>query len=208
MAVAGGAQAGVAEVPGGVVGLLERAQHERAERLAPVTGASHVLLDPPRDLAEELGGLRRGHVLRATAGVGTSSVASWSARRSTRCGLGPLVHAIQARHRALGEQRGDSLVGGDHQVLDQPVGLGLHAGADRDDVAALVELELGLLGVDDERAAALASPLQRARPRARGTQRCPPTARRRARCRRRCDRPARSPGARRSGSASDRRRRA
>jgi hypothetical protein len=40
------------------------------------------------------------------------------------------VDAIQAGHAALLELAGDGLVGGDHQVLDQPVGLGLNAAAD------------------------------------------------------------------------------
>ncbi len=119
----------MAEVLRRVVGLLERAQHQRAERVATPAAAAHVLLHARRDRADQLRRLRRGHAARRAAG---------SAPRAMRAGrqafdalrLGALVHAIQARHAALGEQRCDRLVGGDHQVLDQAVGLGLRARAD------------------------------------------------------------------------------
>ncbi len=160
VAVGGRVQAGVAEVLGRVVGLLERAQHERAERLAPVAGAAHVLLDAPRDLPEQLGCLRGGHVLGQRR-RGHLERGELVGEALDALGLGALVDAVEARHAALLEQRRDGLVGGDHQVLDQAVGLGLRAREDRDDVAVLVERELGLLGVDDERAAALALALER-----------------------------------------------
>ncbi len=59
-------------------------------------------------------------------------------------------------------------------MLDQAVGLGLRAREDAEHVAVLVERELGLLGVDHERAAALARVLQRRGGCARGAQRRPP----------------------------------
>ena len=71
-------------------------------------------------------------------------------------GLGTLVNAEQARHAALLEQSRDGLVGSDHQMLDQPVGLGLRAPAHLRDVALIIEGELRLLGGDDERSALLA----------------------------------------------------
>ena len=111
-----------------------------------------------------LGQRRRGHLQRGEL-VGEALDA---------LGLGALVHAVQARHAALLEQAGDGFVGGDHQVLDQAVGLGLRAREDREHVAVLVERELGLLGVDDERAAALALALQRGGGLARGAQRRAP----------------------------------
>jgi len=46
-------------------------------------------------------------------------------------------------------------------MLDQAVGLGLRAGQHGDDVAVLVELELGLLRFDRQRATALALALER-----------------------------------------------
>ena len=80
-----------------------------------------------------------------SGGVGTSSEASCVDQPLDALGLRALVHAIQARHasRSASSSR-DRLVGGDHQVLDQAVGLGLRARADLDDVAALVEVELRL----------------------------------------------------------------
>ncbi len=207
VAVGRRAQPGVPDVARRVVGLLERAQQERAER-APATALAplHVPLDAQRDLAEQLGGLRARHALGQRRRRHVE-------RRELRdepfdaFGLGALVHAVQARRAALLEQPRDGFVGGDHQMLDQAVRLGLRARVDRGDVAALVEDELGLLGVDDERAGALARGLQRAqRPRAR-PRAARPTAPARARDRRRCDRRARSRGARRSGSAIGRTRR-
>ena len=44
-----------------------------------------------------------------------------------RLGLGALVDAVERRDLALVEQRRDALVGGDHQVLDEAVRLGLLA---------------------------------------------------------------------------------
>ena len=81
------------------------------------------------------------------------------------------MHAIQTGNALARKQPGDGLVGGDHQVLDQAVGLGLHARANLGDVSALVEDELGLLGVDRQRAAPLARVLQSASSPARRRQR-------------------------------------
>ena len=119
-----------------------------------------------------------------SGGVGTSSEASCATRRSTRSGSGR--SCTRYRHGTLlaRKQRRDRLVGGDHQVLDQPVGLGLRARADLGDVAVLVEDELRLLGVDGQRPAPLARALQRRGRRARGRQR------RRPRLARRPPRPA------------------
>ena len=58
------------------------------------------------------------------------------------------MHPVEGRDPAPLEQGGDLLVGEDHQALDQPVGLGLLDPASGDDVACLVELELGLAGGD------------------------------------------------------------
>ena len=75
------------------------------------------------------------------------------------------------------EQRRDRLVGGDHQVLDQAVRLGLLDSAARAvDVAVAVEVELRLGRLDGERAAASRARLQRGGRRARGRQRLAPTA--------------------------------
>ncbi len=90
-------------------------------------------------------------MLFGSGGVGTSSVASCATSRSHPFGLGALVHAKQARDALAREQPGDRLVGGDHQVLDQAVGLRLRAAQDLGDVALLVEHELGLLRVDRQR---------------------------------------------------------
>ncbi len=165
---------GVAEVARRVVGLLERAQQQRAERAPPAALAPlQVLLDALRDLAEQLGRLRARHPLRQRR---RRHVERGELRDEPfdALGLGSLVNAVQARRAALLEQPRDGFVGRDHQVLDQPVRLGLRAGVDRGDVAALVEDELGLLGVDDERSGALARRLQACGGRARGGERLGP----------------------------------
>ena len=138
----------------------------------PAAGAAHVLVDAPGDLAHELGRLRRGHPLGQRR-RGHLQRGQLIDEPLDALGLGALVHAVQARHPALREQAGDGLVGRDHQVLDQAVGLGLHATEDVRDVAVLVERELGLLGVEHQRPAALALPRQRRRRLARGAQRRP-----------------------------------
>jgi hypothetical protein len=68
-----------------------------------------------------------GDMRSGSGGVGTSSDASCATRSLDRARLGPLVDAVERRHLARLEQRRDRLVGGDHQVLDQPVRLGLLA---------------------------------------------------------------------------------
>ena len=208
VAVGARVQAGVAEVPGRVVGLLERAQHERAERDPPTPGATHVLgrrawrsrprarrPGSTRDML--LGQRRRGHLERGQL----------VDQALDALGLGALVHAVQAGGAALlGEQARDGLVGGDHQVLDQPVGLGLRARARSRSTSPCSSKENS--GSSESRTSA---PLRsRSRSQRGGGRRArrragSPTARRPARRRRRCDRRARSPGARRSGSASGRR---
>ena len=94
---------------------------------------------------------RRGHLERGKL-LGQTG----DARR-----IGALVHAVEAWDATLLEQLRDGLVGGDHQVLDQAVGLGLGACHGRADVAVLVEEELRLGGVDDQGPAALPRPRQR-----------------------------------------------
>jgi hypothetical protein len=73
------------------------------------------------------------------------------------------VDAVQARHAALLEQACDRLVRGDHQILDEPVRLGLDARKYLADVSLLIEGDLRLVRVDDERAAALTLLPQRRR---------------------------------------------
>ena len=64
---------------------------------------------------------------RAAAAWAPPSEASCSTSRSTRSGSGRSWTRYRHGHRALREQARDRLVGGDHQVLDQAVGLGLRA---------------------------------------------------------------------------------
>ena len=84
------------------------------------------------------------------------------------------MHAIQAGHALPGQQRGHSLVGRDHEMLDQAVRLGLCARPDLADVPVGVEQELRLERVDHECPAPLAAALQRRGRLARRYQRCPP----------------------------------
>jgi hypothetical protein len=74
------------------------------------------------------------------------------------------VDAVERRDRALVEHRRHRLVGGDHQVLDEPVRLGLDRRHRLDQVAAAVEGELRLDRLDGQRAAALAPRLERRSP--------------------------------------------
>ena len=146
-----------------------------------------------------------------SGGVGTSSEASWSTRRSTRSGSGRSCTRYRHGTPRCGEQLGDGLVGGDHQVLDQAVGLGLHARrGSRTTLPRSSKLELGL-----RRSRRTSAPLRSRRrcsaprPRARDARAARPTApRARSRAGEDAVDAARSPGARRSGSASGRRRRA
>ena len=156
VAVGGGVQAGVAEVLRRVVGLLERAQHERAERLIrPWPLRRDVLIDQPRDLAEQLGGLRggqrlgqrrRGHLQRGEL-VDEALDAG---------GLGALVHAVQAGHAALASSRATASLAAIMRCsirrwdsVCAPARIAMN-------VAVRRRSELGLLGVEHERAAALA----------------------------------------------------
>ncbi len=84
------------------------------------------------------------------------------------------MHAEQRRQPAGLEQRRDRLVGGDHQVLDQPVRLGLLARGLLGHVALARERELRLDRLDRERAARLPRILQRGGGAARGGQRLRP----------------------------------
>ncbi len=163
VAVGAGVQAGVAEVHRGVVGLLERAQDQGPERDAPAPAVPRdVALDRDGDRAEQVRRLRRGHRVghRRCRHLQRGELAHETLHAA---GIGTLVDAIEARHLALREQPRDRLVGGDHEVLDHPVGLGLHLSVHGQGVAPLVELELGLGRVDRERPRGLAAALQRRR---------------------------------------------
>ena len=78
----------------------------------------------------------------------------------------PGVDPVDRRHPLALEQLRHLLVGEDHQPLDQPVRLGLGDAAGADHVAARVEAELGLEGLDVE--AGRAAPLAQRRGRLAG----------------------------------------
>ena len=146
----------MAEVAIAVVGLLERAEHERCIRRAAVPAPGRLGGDQPARLA---GDARRPGAAPSARAAAASAP---RARRAARPGARPAAgRAARGPGRASGtrralEQRGDLLVGEDHQPLDQPVGLGLRDAAGGDDVAVLVEAELGLAGFDVELAAGAA----------------------------------------------------
>ncbi len=173
VAVARRLQPGVAEVRRRVAGLLERAQDERREGQAAVPGAAHVLVDQHRALRDDVrrlrGRERLGH--RRRRDVQRRELVDQAQHRLR---LRALVDAVERRDRALVEHRRHRLVGGDHQVLDQPMRLGLDRRHRLDEVAAAVEGELRLDRLDGQRAAALAAGLQRRRRRARGRERLGP----------------------------------
>ena len=127
VAIAGARQAGVADVPRRVVGLLQRAQHQHADGSPPARLAG----DDARDLGDGVGGLLRGHLLgqRRRGDVEARQLLREERRRLR---LGPLVHAVERRQAPVGEVPGHLLVREDHQHLDQAVRLRLllvaHAG--------------------------------------------------------------------------------
>jgi hypothetical protein len=117
-----------------------------------LAGTAHVDVDASGDLADELrrlcGKQRVGQRRRGDSERGELFHELTDALR-----VGAFVDAVEAWDRRLREPAGDGFVGSDHQVLDQAVGLSLRARPDLDDVAVLVEGELGLLGVDHQRPA-------------------------------------------------------
>ena len=73
-------------------------------------------------------------------------------RDATR--VGTFVHPVEGRHAAPLADLGNPLVGEDHQLLDQAVGLGLGDRVSPDHVPVGIELELRLGGRDLQRAPA------------------------------------------------------
>jgi hypothetical protein len=144
--------AGVADVAVRVIRLLERAQHERCIRRPAVAAPLGLARDHPTRLRDELGSL------------GGREALGQRRRRQIERGepleqhghplrVGALVHAIQGHRAPTVAELGDPLVGEDHQLLDQAVGLGLGHGARPDHRAVGVELELRLGGRHLKRAA-------------------------------------------------------
>ena len=151
VAVGGAGEPGVAEVAVAVDGGLERAEHKRCIRGVAVPAALGLAADQAARLRRQLGRLRRGDALR----IGQRR------RRQVERGelleqdrdparVRVLVDAVERRRPATLAELGDALVGEDHQLLDQPVGLGLLDRVGADDVAVGVEAELGLGGRDLE----------------------------------------------------------
>ena len=177
VAVARRAQAGVADVARRVVGLLERAQHERAEAPARRGRRSARSVDAPGDRADELARLRRRELL----GQRRCRHAERGELRDEALdalGLGALVDAVEARHAALLEQArrparwrrssGARSAGGTRSARGTRIAR---------DAAVRVEGELRFAALDPRRAArARARRRARRRP-ARGRERRPPTAR-------------------------------
>ena len=201
VAVARRAQAGVADVLGRVVRLLERAQHERRERRAAVAAAAR-----PRGRRGARSRRSRRPPAAASSGsgsggVGTSSEASWSTRRSTRAGLGPLVHAVERRQLARLQQRRRP-PRWRRSSGARSAGATPSARSTRSSVTwpSRDERELGLGGLHARaRRAARAPSCSAAAHAPRGGERLGPRRLRRAPRRRRSGRPAGSPAARRSG---------
>ena len=151
MAVGGTAQAGVAEVAVRVVGLLQGAKHEGGIGLAAVAAALGLAGDQPARLAGELPRLLRGDR------VGQGRRRDVEGRElldqpADALGIGLFVDPVEGRDAATLEQLGDPLVGEDHQVLDQAMGLGLLHGLGTDHLTVL-ETELGLEALYLERGA-------------------------------------------------------
>ena len=122
-----------------------------------------------------------------------------------------LVHAVERRPVARGEQLGDRFVREDHELLDERVSLRLALAAGARDTAAAVELEVHLGRLDPQRAAREAATPQLGAQRSsrrRRTSTCrngsvageDPLALARTRAARRCGSPSGRSAARRSSS--------
>ena len=160
VAVARRPQAVVTEVAGRVAGLLQGAQDERGEADPAVAAAAHLLVDVVRDLRRQVARLLRRERPRERRRGDVERVELRDQPFDPRW-IRPLVDAVQGGELARLQEPRDGLVGGDHQVLDQPVRLGLLARLERAHVTVAVERELRLGRLDGQRAALVAGALQR-----------------------------------------------
>ncbi len=106
-----------------VVGLLERAQDEAVERPGAMPGARDPVGHRGGRLTDRLRRLRRrqrtvGHGRRRHPEGGELLDQPLDGHR-----IRALVYAVERRDPVLLQKAGDLLVGGDHEMLDQAVGL-------------------------------------------------------------------------------------
>ena len=131
------------------------------DRLA--LGAQHQRRDQRRELVAGEALEQPGEVLgpREIAAAREPELAQQLAQRLELDRVGPVVDAVHAGPRGLLQRlrRGD--VGGDHELLDQPVGIEPLLPLDRDRPAVLVEADRDLGQVEIERAAPPPGVLQR-----------------------------------------------
>ncbi len=178
--VAGAGQSEVAFVFLGVAGLLERAQHEVGEdaffRRAG-DAADEFLVELRRD-GDAVGDfvLLRGAGVSAACGAlariatvglhgeladgqvaeaeGVSEASGGLFKVDDALGVGHLVDAIHAGDALLFEPGGDALVGGEHELFDEPVGPAALGADDGLHVAVGVELDDGFGEIEVDGAAA------------------------------------------------------
>ena len=97
-----------------------------------------MLVDKVRRLRHQLGGLAAREVLGHGRGWGAPGEQRQRLDEALDGrGVGALVDAVERRDAAVGQERGDLLVGGDHEVLDEAVQLRLHGGLLPRDVPAV-----------------------------------------------------------------------
>ncbi len=166
-------KAGVTDVLRRVVRLLERPQYERCERIPAAARAPHLVDDLPADLGDQVGRLLRAHLLGDGRCRNVQRLELLHEELDP-LGVRTLVDPVERRDPALRQQRRHLLVGQDHQLLDQGVRLGLRLVGDAQHVAAIVELELRLRGLDGERAPARPALPKRGGDRARSHERVRP----------------------------------
>jgi len=156
VAVAWTGQPRVAEIQWGVVGLLERAQHQRPEGALPAAGALGIARHQVRGLGGGVGSLLRAHALgdRRRGHIERGQLLD---HELDRLGVGALVHAVERGEAGVGQIAGHALVGQDHELLDHPVGLGLRLVAHAGHAPLGVELEDRLGRVDLQRPARVAT---------------------------------------------------
>ena len=135
-----------------VAGLLQRAKDERRKCLDAAAGAPHVVHDPFTDVRRHLR-RRRGRKLLRGGRRRNPQVGELLQQQLDRGRVGTLVDAVERFALARGQQLGDGLVRGDHQLFDQPVRRRLRFLPGTGDATLAIELEVDLRALDAQRAA-------------------------------------------------------
>ena len=145
VAVRRAGEPGVPEIRGVVAGLLQRPEDERRECGCPAAGAAHVVHHALGDLPGQRRGLRGRHALRfGRRRRRHAEIGEHRDQPRDRLRLGRVVDAVERLAAAAAQQPGDGLVGEDHELLDEHVGVRLALEPRVGDPSLAVEGERGL----------------------------------------------------------------